>query len=212
MKSTRRKPAIVSGMRRAMYLLEHDSLLSTPIPVSSTWVVTYSLTALALISFKTLCYPYSIATISKYETFSFINLAALGLTTFYTTTSGSQTVATHVSIAVAFTQFLGLLNFKILRQNTVVESICTMVFQFQEEKCWWQIGIPWLQPWGKWAGGSVWDGQWWWRGRFQDLRGITYIIMASDADLVQPQKHSAFAYMQNVHEVRCMCVHVHSMY
>ena len=116
-------------------------LLSTLIPVSNMKVITYSVsvTALALISFQTLYPPYSIATVSKYETIFFINLAGLGLTTFYTTIARSQTVATYVSIAIAFSQFLGLLTFKVCkktqRKNVAVESIYGMAVQFQEEKC-----------------------------------------------------------------------------
>ena len=92
-------------------------LVSTLIPVSNMKIVAYSVSvaALALISFQTLCPPYSIAIVSKYETFFFIILAALGLTTFYTTTAQSQTVAMYVSIAIAFSQFLGLLTFKVYK-------------------------------------------------------------------------------------------------
>lgn len=92
-------------------------LLSTLISVTNVHVVPYlvSVAALALISYQTLCSPYSVPLVTLYEASFFVNVVLLGLTTLYVTTAGNRTqiVVTSLSVAVAFCQFLGLLIFKV---------------------------------------------------------------------------------------------------
>ena len=83
-----------------------------------------SICAVVLNYFGTIVYRS--ITVAIYDTFFFMNLALLGLTSFFTTAaSRDETVAVYVLIGVAFVQFLGLIIFKtfsILRKNEKVTA------------------------------------------------------------------------------------------
>ena len=81
---------------------------------------------------------YRSITVAMYDTFFFMNLALLGLTSFFTTAVGrDETVAVYVLIGVVFVQFLGLIIFKtfsILRRNEKVTALLREMESDTEEE------------------------------------------------------------------------------
>ena len=89
-------------------------LMSALIPTNHAVVVNFSTSICAVVLIYFGLIVYRSITVAMYDTFFFMNLALLGLTSFFTTAVGrDQTVAVYVLIGVAFVQFLGLIIFKV---------------------------------------------------------------------------------------------------
>ena len=89
-------------------------LMSALIPTNHAVVVNFSTSICAVVLNYFGLIVYRSITVAMYDTFFFMNLVLLGLTSFFTTAVGrDQTVAVYVLIGVAFVQFLGLIIFKI---------------------------------------------------------------------------------------------------
>ena len=115
-------------------------LMSALIPTNHAVLVNFSTSICAVVLNYFGLIVYRSITVAMYDIFFFMNLALLGLTSFFTTAVGrDQTVAVYVLIGVAFVQFLGLIILKVFSILRRSEKVMACLHKRQPAEDDWEL-------------------------------------------------------------------------
>ena len=115
-------------------------LISALVPSnrSSVVVLCTSIISVVLMYFGQLVYRN--LAVSIFDTFSFMNLAVLGVATCFTTTArGDLSVPTYILIGVAFVHFVGLVIFKVFSILKQSEKVMRCLLRAQPAENDWEL-------------------------------------------------------------------------